>query len=525
MIPVGAASAGADHGTDAVEASAASGVTSRAPSRAVRAGIVAAAAALVTAPALLVSEFPAGDLHSHVYNAWLRILVERGDAPGLWIAPAWTNVLVDPALVALLRVATPGHVETLTLLASAHATLWSSFLFCRALSHRAGWESLPVLAMLALGWNFHMGFSNWSMSAALSLAAGAALLSGMRWAARAALALPLLGLAALGSTLPPASVAAMTALAVGVQRRWVRPGLLVALAVAFTAEIAVELRAAGRSLYGRDPWAAASGADQLWVFDSKYRWFEIALLAVWSLAMWPWLRAAGKNALATPPFAVAVVATAAGVLLPDAILFPGFDIPASLLALRSSLFAGIAWTAVASLAGYSARRLACTSILAASWTAMLAGDWMSLSRFQESVISTVRGLPPGARIAGRMSSPPSRVAPFTHVVDRACIGRCFAWDNYEPSSAAFGVRATPENTFVIASRHEYAEIEAGTYRVPSLPFSLWKMEPCPAQGGTQRACTSPLSPGDVLDAPCLDPFVRPGKAAVTRCDLPAAATR
>src|ERR1700738_2755933 len=44
----------------------------------------------------------AGDLGSHVYNAWLAQLIAKGQAPGLYIVRQWHNVLFD---VALLRVA------------------------------------------------------------------------------------------------------------------------------------------------------------------------------------------------------------------------------------------------------------------------------------------------------------------------------------------------------------------------------------------------------------------------------------
>jgi hypothetical protein len=37
----------------------------------------------------------AGDLGSHMYNAWLVELIEQGRAPGLWVANIWQNVLFD----------------------------------------------------------------------------------------------------------------------------------------------------------------------------------------------------------------------------------------------------------------------------------------------------------------------------------------------------------------------------------------------------------------------------------------------
>src|SRR6266849_1936634 len=43
----------------------------------------------------------AGDLASHVYNAWLAQLIERGQAPGLYLARQWNNVLFDLLLLSL----------------------------------------------------------------------------------------------------------------------------------------------------------------------------------------------------------------------------------------------------------------------------------------------------------------------------------------------------------------------------------------------------------------------------------------
>jgi hypothetical protein len=39
----------------------------------------------------------AGDLSSHLYNAWLAELIGQGRAPGLVIVEQHTNVLFEPA--------------------------------------------------------------------------------------------------------------------------------------------------------------------------------------------------------------------------------------------------------------------------------------------------------------------------------------------------------------------------------------------------------------------------------------------
>src|SRR5436305_5040590 len=43
----------------------------------------------------------AGDLGSHVYNAWLAQLIEKGQAPGLYLAHLWNNVFFDVLLLKL----------------------------------------------------------------------------------------------------------------------------------------------------------------------------------------------------------------------------------------------------------------------------------------------------------------------------------------------------------------------------------------------------------------------------------------
>ena len=37
-----------------------------------------------------------------------------------------------------------------------------------------------------------------------------------------------------------------------------------------------------------------------------------------------------------------------------------------------------------------------------------------------------------------------------HMIDRACIGYCFSYGNYEPSSGVFRVRAAPGNPYMLS---------------------------------------------------------------------------
>ena len=53
----------------------------------------------------------------------------------------------------------------------------------------------------------------------------------------------------------------------------------------------------------------------------------------------------------------------------------------------------------------------------------------------------VATLPKGERVTATIWAPPDSRLPFiVHMVDRACIGKCFSFQNYEPPSQQFRVR-------------------------------------------------------------------------------------
>ena len=59
--------------------------------------------ALMLVPCFWQKRIEAGDLSSHLYNAWLAELIAQGQLPSLWLARQWTNVLFDLGLAWLLR--------------------------------------------------------------------------------------------------------------------------------------------------------------------------------------------------------------------------------------------------------------------------------------------------------------------------------------------------------------------------------------------------------------------------------------
>jgi hypothetical protein len=66
---------------------------------------ILAISVLIIVPCLWHRRIEAGDLGSHVYNAWLAQLIEKGQAPGLYLVRQGNNVLFDWMLLHVANVA------------------------------------------------------------------------------------------------------------------------------------------------------------------------------------------------------------------------------------------------------------------------------------------------------------------------------------------------------------------------------------------------------------------------------------
>src|ERR1700756_2832896 len=106
----------------------------------------------------------AGDLASHVYNAWLAQLIQRGQAPGLYLARQWNNVLFDLLLLKLGNLFGLAAAQKIVVPLCVLIFFWGTFALIVAVSRRPPWFLLPCLAMLAYGWTFNVGFFNFYLS-------------------------------------------------------------------------------------------------------------------------------------------------------------------------------------------------------------------------------------------------------------------------------------------------------------------------------------------------------------------------
>src|SRR5207244_6237751 len=113
---------------------------------------------LMLIPCIWHAHIQAGDLGSHVYNAWLAQLAEHGQAPGVYVARQWNNILFDVALGQSARFFGWHAAEILTVSASVLIFFWGVFSFVSTITKRIPWLLDPCFAMFAYVYSFSMGF-------------------------------------------------------------------------------------------------------------------------------------------------------------------------------------------------------------------------------------------------------------------------------------------------------------------------------------------------------------------------------
>lgn len=429
-----------------------------------------AASCLLLLPCYWQPRVQAGDLASHIYNAWMVQLIETGRVDGLAIVNQTTNVLFDLLLSALFRVFGAEAAQRIAVSLAVLVFIWGAFALVAACSGRKPWHLLPCLAMLAYGWVFHMGFFNFYLSLGLCLWALALLWewNPRRWAPAAAL----LVLAYLAHALPVAwavCLAGYLAVARPMSPRarlWVSASSLAAMTL-----LHVVLSHRMTTRWSPGQVRLLTGADQVWVFDGKYYFILVGLLLVWGVMFIHLLRGAGARSVASSLTFHLCLLSAAGVfILPTTVLIPGFQHALVYISERMSLGVGVFVCALLGAARPRAGVRGALLALSLVFFGFLFRDERALNALEDRMQNKVALLPPNQRVINTIQYPGLRVNALDHMIDRICIGRCFSYANYEPSNAQFRVRVLRENPYVAARYVDSWRLQNGLY-VP-LPRDL-----------------------------------------------------
>src|SRR5260370_39944522 len=98
---------------------------------------------LLLVPCFWQSRLQAGDLSSHIYNAWLAQLIESGRAPGLSIVFQTTNVLFDLILSALFKVFGAAAAQRVSVSAAVLIFVWGAYVLASKISGPPCWSVRP----------------------------------------------------------------------------------------------------------------------------------------------------------------------------------------------------------------------------------------------------------------------------------------------------------------------------------------------------------------------------------------------
>ena len=82
-----------------------------------------------------------------------------------------------------------------------------------------------------------------------------------------------------------------------------------------------------------------------------------------------------------------------------------------------------------------------------------------------------------------------------HIVDRACIGRCFSYANYEPSSGQFRIRVRQGSQVAAASVEDSEDMQGGEYEVHEEDLPLKLVYQCDPRDLT-KLCLRELAEGE-----------------------------
>lgn len=438
--------------------------------------------ALLLIPCFWHTHIEAGDLGSHVYNAWLALLAEQGRAPGVYVVWQWNNVLFDLLLFYSAKVFGFLAAEKIAVSICVLVFFWSVFALMRVIGRQSPWFLSPLIAMLTYGYIFHMGFMNYYLSLGLaSLGLAYAWPLSKKGLLVAGLLCPFMLLAH-----PLGFLWFLGTLVYHVL--WLRfPGWwkvvlpMGALLIFLTAHLIVAHRHGWEVEWRDTPFWRLNGVDQFRVFGDRYDWFAVIVSVFGLLATviaWLQNRRIGfwkDRRLYLELYLISFLGTA---LLPENLLTDPTGGWIGALVTRLTLVSAIlllCWLASLPVRSW---HVIVSGLCAAVFFTFIYQDTTFLNRMETSADQVTRQLPFGTRVLATIFAPPNSRIIFLHIPDRACIGHCFLFSNYEPSTRQFRVRVRPGSPVVTASVDDSEDMQSGTYDVQDEDLPLKQIYQC-----------------------------------------------
>jgi hypothetical protein len=227
------------------------------------------------------------------------------------------------------------------------------------------------------------------------------------------------------------------------------------------------------------------------------------------------------NMLTDPVAHLWLLHISAFVLMPSAIQFPQYSHALTYIPQRISLLEAVMLCLMLAGASHGRGMTRLSTLVATMFFAFLYVDDRAFNRTESEVTALVQNLPPGTRVVAGLSDSDARINAVLHVVDRACIGRCFSYGNYEPATAQFRIRVLGPNRVVAPTGEVAQEIEEGRHVVTALEAPIYSVCFCDTEH--YRLCLRNLPAGAVTCGASIpiSPSLRsrlPGDADLARQD-------
>lgn len=452
---------------------------------------------LILIPCFWLDHIQAGDLSSHVYNAWLATQIETGAVPGLAVVPTWTNILSDVALEALPRFVGAAGAERVVVGTGVLLFFWGTFYVATVATGRRPWLLAPCIGMLSYGLVFHLGFLNYYVSTGLCVWVIALLWRPSRW--RAVAALPLLALATMAHFLPVAwAVSVLVYL--HLSRRMEARERIVTLIAGI---VALGLLQTGLMAWFPHRWslpelaslnglAGITGVEQVWLFGAKYLLVAAGLLLIWCTLFLERIDQGGF--LSDPAAQLWLLHLVAWLLMPSAIQFPQYQHVLAYIPQRISLLGAVFLCITVGGARHGRGITRLSALIATVFFTFLYLDDRAFNALENEITELVETLPPGQRVVAAIIDSDTRLNGPLHVVDRACIEHCFSYADYEPATAQFRIRVVGPNRVVAPTMAVLQEIEDGSHVVTPEEAPLYSV--CLCDTPEHRFCLRALHAGE-----------------------------
>jgi hypothetical protein len=443
----------------------------------------------------------AGDLASHAYNAWLAQLIAKGQAPGLYIAKQWNNVLFDVTLLRVANVVGLAAAQKIVVSVCVLVFFWGVFALIRAVAEGPPWFLTPCIAMLAYGYSFSMGFLNYCLSLGLACFALAIVWrgKGTDWIAAAPFGLLAMFAHPIGFLWTVATIAYIKVRAK--LPGWRKLASPLAAAASFVAVYwYTSHRPALFADWDRGPFYLYNGADQLGLYGKPYFVLAGAAFLFGVICVVVHLYARRNEVSSWKPFELPVelyvVTFCATTLLPENLRPFARGGWIGLLGSRLTTISAILGLCILGYLKPRKWHLAGFGVCAFVFFAFLYQDTGWLNRLEANAESLVGNLPAGTRVIVTARAPAdSRIAFIGHAVERACIGHCFSYANYEPASGEFRVRVRKGSPVVTSSTDDAEDMASGEYEVDDADLPIKQIYQCDEKDLT-KLCIRDLNAGE-----------------------------